>query len=100
MASNSNLVADGSKKRISFGKIKHLSAYPDLLQKSALNYEPHTVANYLRTIANDLHVYYNAQQVLVAEDSLRQARVSLLLAVRQVIGNGLKLLGVSTPEKM
>lgn len=77
-----------------------LAAYPELLQKSALNYEPHSLANYLRTLANDLHVYYNAQQVLVDDASVRQARISLLSAVKQVIANGLSLLGVSTPEKM
>lgn len=77
-----------------------LSKYPELLQHAALQYEPHLLANYLKTLAQDFHGYYNVHQVLVDDEDLRQARLGLLLAVRQVIANGLTLLGVSTPEQM
>lgn len=80
--------------------ITSLNKYPELLQKSALRHEPHTLANYLRELANDFHAYYNASQVLVEAVELRQARLCLCLATRQVIANGLELLGVSTPERM
>ena len=54
----------------------------------------------LRELANDFHTYYNAHQFLVADERLRDARVKLILAVRQVLRNGLNLLGVSAPESM
>lgn len=77
-----------------------LARYPEVLQKAALMHEPHSLCHYLRELANALHVYYNAHQILVEEDALRNARLNLLFAVRQVIYNGLTLLGVSAPEKM
>jgi arginyl-tRNA synthetase len=58
------------------------------------------VAFYLRELAADLHSYYNAERVLVADEDLKLARLALIVAVRQVLRNGLDLLGVSTPEKM
>lgn len=77
-----------------------LSRYPELLQCAALQFEPHLLANYLKTLAQDFHGCYNAHQILVDEEDLRQARLGLLLSVQQVIANGLILLGVSTPEQM
>ncbi len=62
--------------------------------------EPHSVATYLRELAGDFHTYYNAHKVLVDDPSLRDARLALSEAVRQVIANGLDLLGVSAPESM
>jgi arginyl-tRNA synthetase len=62
--------------------------------------EPHTVATYLRELAGDFHSWYNAHKTLVEEPSLRDARLALSEAVRQVIANGLDLLGVSAPETM
>jgi arginyl-tRNA synthetase len=55
---------------------------------------------YLRDLANGLHSYYNAHKVLVDDDELRHARMCLLVAVRQVLSNGLALIDVSTPEVM
>lgn len=80
--------------------LKRLSAYPELINNAAQQCEPHTVANYLRELAGEFHSYYNAHKVLVEEGDLRNARLSLSEAVRQVIENGLSLLGVSAPEEM
>jgi len=77
-----------------------LATYPELIQRAALSHEPHQLTGYLRDLANGLHSYYNAHKVLVDDDELRHARVCLLLAVRQVLDNGLSLIGVSTPEVM
>ena len=67
---------------------------------AATNFEPHTVANYLRELAGDFHSYYNNHKLLVEEQAVRNARLALCEAVRQVIANGLSLLGVSAPEAM
>ncbi|MCP4284897.1 MAG: arginine--tRNA ligase [Gammaproteobacteria bacterium] len=77
-----------------------LSRYGELVEESALNKEPHQLCHYLREFANDFHTYYNAHQFLVDDASLRDARIKLILAVQQVLRNGLNLLGVSAPERM
>ncbi|MBD3640540.1 MAG: arginine--tRNA ligase [Marinobacter sp.] len=77
-----------------------LAKYPELVANAAAQREPHHVAHYLRELAGLLHTYYNAHKVLIEDTALRDARVSLYLAVRQVIENGLDLLGVSAPEEM
>jgi arginyl-tRNA synthetase len=77
-----------------------LSRYPEVMEMAALNHEPHQLAHYLRDLANEFHTYYNAHQFLVSDAKLRDARMCLILAVRQVIKNGLELLGVSAPEVM
>ena len=80
--------------------IKTLSRYPEVILAAARNYEPHLIAFYLRDVATDFHAYYNSHQFLVEEAELRQCRVSLILATRQVLQNGLAILGVSAPEEM
>lgn len=80
--------------------INTLSRYKDVIIKAAQNYEPHIITNYLRDLATDFHGYYNAQQFLVADTHLRNARLILITATRQVLQNGLKLVGVSSPESM
>ncbi len=77
-----------------------LSRYPEVLESAALSHEPHQIAHYLRELANDFHTYYNAHIFLVDDAALRDARLNLILATRQVLHNGLKLLGVSAPEAM
>jgi len=77
-----------------------ISRYPDVLEAAAINHEPHQVAHYLRELATAFHTYYNAHQFLVESAPLRNARLLLILATRQVIRNGLGLLGVSAPETM
>jgi len=77
-----------------------LSRYQEVVLAAALNYEPHLLANYLRELATDLHTYYNAHHFIVDDHHLRNARLCLIAAVQQVIANGLKLLGLSAPERM
>ena len=77
-----------------------LTRFPEVLESAALSHEPHQVAYYLRDLANDFHTYYNAHHFIVDDVALRNARVALIKATRQVISNGLALLGVSSPEKM
>ena len=80
--------------------LRSLSRYPEIVEAAALNHEPHQLAHYLRELANDFHTYYNAHQFLVDDSGLRDARLTLIQAVRQVLANGLALLGVSAPESM
>ncbi|KTD09054.1 arginine tRNA synthetase [Legionella gratiana] len=80
--------------------ISLLSRYPEIVELAAFHCEPHQVAYYLREVANGLHSYYNAVPLLCEQEQLRGARLCLLEAVRQVIYNGLGLLGVSAPESM
>ena len=80
--------------------LKTLSRYPEVVEAAALNEEPHQLTHYLRELANEFHTYYNAHPFLVEDDALRDARVKLILAVRQVVRNGLGLLGLSAPEQM
>jgi len=80
--------------------LSRISQYPDVLRRAALAYEPHQLANYLRELAGVFHAWYNGTRVLVDDAELRAARVTLALAVRQIIANGLELLGVSAPQSM
>lgn len=77
-----------------------LAKYPEIVARAALSYEPHQIAYYLRDLAHALHSYYNASQFIVEEDNIRHARLTLITAVRQVIRNGLAVIGVSAPERM
>lgn len=77
-----------------------LARYPEILAAAANHLEPHLIAQYLRELANAFHTYYNSHQFLVENVTLRNARIALSLATRQVIANGLHLLGVSCPEVM
>ena len=77
-----------------------IDRYPDLIEAAAKTCDPHQIAYYLRELATGLHSYYNAVQLLCELESLRCARLCLLKAVRQVLCNGMQLLGVSAPESM
>ncbi len=77
-----------------------LSRYPEVVEAAALSHEPHQLVHYLRELANYFHSYYNAHQFLVEDVGLRNARLNLVSATRQVLANGLNLLGVSAPEAM
>ena len=77
-----------------------VSKYPEIIEQAALNRAPHALVHFLRDLANTLHTYYNAEQFIVEEVTLRNARLTLVLAVQQVIRNGLGILGVSAPETM
>jgi arginyl-tRNA synthetase len=80
--------------------LRRLAQYSEVVSNAAGNSEPHLIATYLRELAGDFHAWYNAHKMLVEEKPLRDARVALSAAVRQVIANGLDLLGVSAPELM
>jgi arginyl-tRNA synthetase len=77
-----------------------LSRYSEVVEAAATSLEPHLIANYLRELAYALHTYYNAHQFIVEDADLRDARLTLAVATRQVLANGLDLLGVSAPEQM
>jgi arginyl-tRNA synthetase len=77
-----------------------LVKYPEVVEKAAVNAEPHLLVHYLRELANQFHTYYNAHQFIVEDDAIRNARLNLISAASQVIHNGLHLLGVSAPESM
>ena len=77
-----------------------ISRYNDVIVSAATYYEPHILTNYLKDLATDFHAYYNSQQFLVDDSALRNARLTLILAARQLIVNGLKLIGVNAPESM
>ncbi|MFC4765412.1 arginine--tRNA ligase [Dyella koreensis] len=80
--------------------LTELSKYPEQVEASAVNLEPHVIANWLRELANAFHTYYNSYQFLVEDKDLRDARLALVVAARQVLRNGLDLLGLSAPESM
>jgi arginyl-tRNA synthetase len=77
-----------------------LSRYPEVIEQAAVNRAPHALVHYLRELANVFHTYYNAEQFIVEDAPLRNARLALVLGVQQVVRNGLTLLGVSAPESM
>lgn len=80
--------------------LKSLAYFPELLKIAADKREPHSIATYLYQLAGEYHSYYNAHKVMVDDEVLRDARVALSFAVRQVLANGLAILGVSAVEEM
>jgi arginyl-tRNA synthetase len=80
--------------------LSRLMEYPEIIESAASELSPHVIAFYLRELTADFHSYYNANRILVEEQGLKLARLALVAAVRQVLRNGLGLLGVSAPEKM
>jgi len=80
--------------------IKSLARYPEVIKAAALNHEPHQLAQYLRDLANDFHTYYNAHRFLIEDEELRNARLHLISATRQVLQNGLAIIGIAAPEAM
>ena len=80
--------------------LQKLIDYPEMVEAAAKELSPHLIAFYLRELASEFHSYYNATRFLVPEIPLRLARLGLIAAIRQILSNGLKLLGVSAPGKM
>lgn len=97
-AGNNNL--DKLSETHEVNLVNALAKYPETVEKAALTEEPHLLVHFLRDTANDLHTYYNAHQFIVDDADLRNARLNLITATQHVLKNGLKLLGVSAPEKM
>ncbi len=79
---------------------KRLAAWPEALANAARNRAPHQLTYALRDLAQDFHTWYNSNKVLVDDDNTRHARMAMAVAVKNIIANGLSLLGVSAPEKM
>jgi arginyl-tRNA synthetase len=77
-----------------------LAKYPEMLTSAATDFAPHDVTFYLRDLASQYHSYYDAERILVDEEAVKQARLALVAATAQVLRNGLKVLGVSAPQKM
>ena len=80
--------------------LQTLYGYPEVVADAAQERAPHLITYYLKDLAGKLHSYYNAEQFLVQDEDLKRARLALIVATRQVIRNGLGLLGVTAPEKM
>ena len=80
--------------------LNRLARYPEVVEHAAKSREPQQVAQYLLDLAGDFHTCYNAVKVMVDDDTLRNTRLALGLATRQVLRNGLDLMGVSAPEEM
>jgi len=81
--------------------VQSLAEFPAILERAAREFAPHLVTYYLHdAVAARLHTYYNAERFLVEEESLKLARLALVAATRQVLANGLAVLGVSAPERM
>ena len=80
--------------------LKQLMEFPEVVEGAARDLAPHNIAFYLKEFAGEFHSYYNAERFLVEDAALTRARLALALAVRQVLRNGLALLGVTAPEKM
>ncbi|NJD90986.1 MAG: arginine--tRNA ligase [Geobacter sp.] len=80
--------------------IRKCAAFPEMVEAAAVNFEPHRITTFLHELAALLHCFYNRHRVLGDDRNLTEARLYLLAAVRQVIANGLALLGVSAPERM
>ncbi len=83
-----------------FALMARLAEFPDVLESAAAELAPHALAFWLKDLAAEFHGYYNAERFLVDDPRLRAARLALLLATRQVLRNGLALIGVSAPERM
>ncbi|NVE00858.1 arginine--tRNA ligase [Massilia sp. BJB1822] len=77
-----------------------LAQYPEMLARAQAELSPHQVAFYLRDLAANLHSFYFAERVLVDDEALKLARLALVVATRQVLRNGLSLIGVSAPNQM
>ena len=77
-----------------------LSRYPEMIENAAAVYEPHQVTYYLRELAQQFHTFYDANKILIDDQDLRNARLSLIAAIQQVLRNGLTIIGVKAPEVM
>jgi arginyl-tRNA synthetase len=78
-----------------------LAEFPELVARAATEFAPHLLTYYMHDeVAATLHTYYNAERFLVEDEGLKHARLALVAATRQVLANGLAILGVSAPERM
>src|SRR5690606_5024168 len=83
-----------------FALMQRLAGFPQVVAQAAQELAPHHIAFWLRDCASDFHAWYNAERVLVDDEPLKLARLRLAATTRQVLANGLALLGVSAPQRM
>lgn len=89
---------EASPQALALGQ--RLASFPDMLAAAADELAPHAVAFYLRDLAGDFHAFYNTDRVLVDDETIKLARLAMLAATRQVLRNGLAVIGVSAPQRM
>ena len=77
-----------------------LAKYPEMLTAAAQDFAPHDVTFYLRELAASYHSYYDAERILVDDETVKKARLALVAATAQVLHNGLSVLGVLAPTRM
>lgn len=82
------------------GLLKQMGSFPTLIESCAMDLEPYRVIFYLMELAGLFHSYYNKHKVISDDDALSRSRLCLISGLRTVFGNGLKLVGLSAPEKM
>ena len=87
-----------SEKEIEIQKL--LATYPAVLERAAKLSEPHLICYYLKDLATLFHSYYNNEKFLIEDEKLMSARIFLLKGIKQVIFNGLEILGINSPEQM
>jgi arginyl-tRNA synthetase len=80
--------------------IKHMHQYAEELYYSAVNFEPHKLANYLENLASLFHKFYTECRIIGSEKKLAEARIALIISVKIILRNGLKILSIEAPEKM
>ncbi|MBI2487927.1 MAG: arginine--tRNA ligase [Deltaproteobacteria bacterium] len=80
--------------------IKKLLSFPEMVRESALSLAPHKLAFNMQEIASDFHIYYNRNRIISDDPKLSSARLYFISCIKTVIKNGLRLLGVSAPERM
>ncbi len=95
-----NFDIDLLKKKEEIDLSKILGDFPEVVEAAALTFEPHRIINYLQEVAEAFHRFYHAYRVVIPEKDLAKSRLALCLAVKVVLANGFKILGISAPEKM
>jgi len=80
--------------------LRRLADFPDEVALAARESAPHQLTFYLKDLAQEFHSYYNAERFLVDDPRIRNARLALIVAVGQVLRNGLTLLGIGAPDAM
>lgn len=80
--------------------LRKLADFPDVIRAAAQEYAPHLIAFYLKDLAAEFHSYYNVARILVEDPALAKARLALIVSIKQVVANGLSLLGVNAPDRM
>jgi len=79
---------------------KNVGIFPEILNDASSAFEPHILSTYLLSLAKTFHSYYNKHRVLNESEHLRNARLILVWGVKEVLRNGLEILGVQAPEEM